>query len=477
MKNPPLVNDEITSQFRSSLLSLDSIDGSVTDILNWMKDQNRMTKTSIHRVPLVELRGWAFTEDRSSLRHQSGRFFSIDALGVFTDWGPVRDWEQPILNQAEIGFIGFLVKSFNGILHFLAQAKVEPGNVNTVQLSPTLQATRSNYLRIHGGLAPSFLDHFKNARSEHTLIDQLQSEQGSRFLKKRNRNIIIQVDDDLQRPDNFRWVTLGQIKALLKYDNVVNMDTRSVIACIHFGTEPFRVAAQPEERSKREMVEAIRKSATNHTTFQSSLDEIHSKIARLKSIYTANVSSRPLHALKHWKIDSTEIRHKDHLFFKIIGVDVSIENREIAEWMQPMVESCRKGLFAFIAKELEGVLHFAVQIKWECGNLDAFEFGPTVQDLDGGPTVGSTIDEGFFKNQVMETESDRILYDSLQSEEGGRFFREQNRYMIVMADESFPNELPENFVWMTLHQIFSFLRFNNQFNIQARSLIASLPFN
>ena len=34
---------------------------------------------------------------------------------------------------------------------YLLQAKVEPGNINKIQISPTVQATRSNYLRIHGG--------------------------------------------------------------------------------------------------------------------------------------------------------------------------------------------------------------------------------------------------------------------------------------------------------------------------------------
>ena len=32
-------------------------------------------------------------------------------------------WKQPIINQPEIG-LGFITKEFNGILHFLVQAKV-----------------------------------------------------------------------------------------------------------------------------------------------------------------------------------------------------------------------------------------------------------------------------------------------------------------------------------------------------------------
>ena len=64
-----------------------------------------------------------------------------------------------------------------------------------------------------------------------------------------------------------------------------------------------------------------------------------------------------------------------------------------------------------------------------------------------------------------------------QSEEGGRFYREQNRNMIVVAGEDFDTEdIPDNFTWMTLYQINELLRYNNIFNIQARSLLAALPY-
>jgi oxidase EvaA len=50
----------------------------------------------------------------------------------------VSTWSQPIINQPEVGYLGFIVKKINGVMHFLIQAKIEPGNVNCVQLSPTI---------------------------------------------------------------------------------------------------------------------------------------------------------------------------------------------------------------------------------------------------------------------------------------------------------------------------------------------------
>ena len=63
----------------------------------------------------------------------------------------------------------------------------------------------------------------------------------------------------------------------------------------------------------------------------------------------------------------------------------------------------------------------------------------------------------------------------MQSEEGGRFYREKNRYAIILGGDELPDELPSKFIWMTLNQIHEFLKFNNFFNIQARSLLSTLP--
>jgi len=81
------------------------------------------------------------------------------------------------------------------------------------------------------------LEYFNGEKEVYVLVDQLQSEQGARFLHKRNRNIIVEIneDEEISVKDGFIWVSLGQIKELLRYPNVVNMDSRTVISCIKFG--------------------------------------------------------------------------------------------------------------------------------------------------------------------------------------------------------------------------------------------------
>ena len=173
---------------------------------------------------------------RRILKHASGRFFTIEGIRIHTNFGPTQCWEQPIINQPEIGILGIITRKFDGIPYFLMQAKMEPGNVNLLQLSPTVQATKSNFTQVHGGRLPPYLEYFLERSNARFLIDQLQTEQGGRFLRKRNRNMIVEVDHDIEIFNDFCWLTLGQIKKLLKEDNFVNMDARTVLSCVPMPT-------------------------------------------------------------------------------------------------------------------------------------------------------------------------------------------------------------------------------------------------
>lgn len=470
----------VNTKFLKSALSNANPFGDVDSILNWIKEQNEKVQVSISKIPFKDLKLWSFESEMQSLKHDSGKFFSIDGIRVQTNWGKINQWDQPIINQPEIGYLGFITKEFGGVLHFLLQAKIEPGNVNYVQLSPTLQATKSNYTRAHKGKSPAYLEYFVNAKKEQILLDQLQSEQGARFLRKRNRNIIIKVDEEIPVHDNFIWATLAQIKSLMKYNNVVNMDTRTVISGIQYGTfseesiDIFTYLVQPANEGN--FVKQIIKSALTNGNSLNAFDEVINFITKKKAFYELVVDRIPLRQISNWEITDFDIKHIEDKYFRIIGVEVTIGNREVVSWTQPMVEPAQDGICAFVCKEINGVLHFAVQAKLECGNFDIIELAPTVQCLTDN-YKNTQISEVPFLDFVLSAPKENVIFDNLQSEEGGRFFREQNRNMVVLAGEDFDTALPENFIWLTLSQLLTFIKYNNYINIQARSLIAALPFN
>jgi len=225
----------VQTQLLKSALTITNPFNSIDDIKKWITQRNEAVQIVIENIRFGEMDKWKLDRENGLLKHTSGRFFTIEGINITTNWGKVGEWEQPIINQPEIGYLGIITREVDGILYFLLQAKIEPGNVNNVQLSPTLQATKSNYTQVHKGKKPLYLEYFQNAKPEQILLDQIQSEQGSRFLRKRNRNIIIKIDEEIPINEDFKWLTLGQIKELIRTDNLVNMDTRTVISGIPFG--------------------------------------------------------------------------------------------------------------------------------------------------------------------------------------------------------------------------------------------------
>lgn len=449
------------------------------EVLRWIRYRNDCIVSNIHRIPLVDIKGWSCSKEQIS--HATGRFFSIEGISVEVNKGFVRNWEQPIINQPEIGFLGMITQKRNGVLHFLIQAKIEPGNINIVQLSPTLQATRSNYTCAHQGKVPRYLEYFNGSKKVAILVDQLQSEQGARFLRKRNRNIIIELAETevIEPHEDYVWLTLGQLKEMMKYDNVVNMDTRTVVSCINYGTLSLGYVALLESVSLVTSNEFIVNTSYLHSLLTNggqlnSLNRILSWLTDLKFSTDMFIKQQNLSDLRDWVYSPDLIEHKDKKYFSVIGVRVEIENREVQQWDQPMVMPAQEGLIAFIVKKINGIYHFLVQAKIESGNFDLIELAPTVQCLTGNYRVGSNEYEVLYISDVLNASENNVWYKAYQSEEGGRFFKEQNLNMIIEVGDDFNEDVPENYCWMTLNQLSSFVVYNNYLNIAARSLLAAI---
>lgn len=472
------MNNHLTNIFAKSLFEEKNVLNSTPDALKWVQEQNKKVKVNIREVAFSELKNWSFRE--GALRHDSGKFFSIDGIKVSTNLGNITEWEQPIINQPEIGYLGFITKEFKGVLHFLMQAKIEPGNINYVQLSPTLQATKSNYSQVHEGNAPAYLNYFRDAKKGQVLLDQLQSEQGARFLKKRNRNIVIKVDEEIDVLENFMWLTLSQIKELMKIDNIVNMDTRTVISGIplpeYFDSRNEYPSVYFHNLEQNDFNKGLLASSSYDAKSKNSLDDIVKFITSLKCNMELNIEKIPLSAVKDWVITDRRIHHQENKYFEIIATDIEIGNREVVSWSQPMVKPVQEGIIALICKNIDGVMHFIMQAKLECGNFDIIELAPTVQCLTDNYRTSISMQGLPFLRYVLNTKAEDIIFDTYQSEEGGRFFKEQNRSVIIFDESKLPLDLPENYIWMTYNQIQMFLKHNNYLNIQARSLISALSF-
>lgn len=226
------------------------------------------------------------------------------------------------------------------------QAKAEPGNINTFQLSPTVQATESNYERRHGGKKTPYIDYFLGQKKAQVLIDQLQSEQGARFFTKRNRNIVVRLkdNDEIELTPNHRWLTLGQIHALLQQDNIVNMDTRSVISGINFEPEKSSSVTRVNPAILQSCLEnssivtkpvsrfGIMLMISSHANSKAkySMEDLLRKITFEKFKTVLERQLIPLKDVKGWIKTPSEIYHEERRYFSVIGVRIKTASREVS---------------------------------------------------------------------------------------------------------------------------------------------------
>lgn len=423
------------------------------------------TYTNAERVPLSELAEWH--AQGGVIRHTSGKFFTVQGLEVRVPTGAVPQWTQPIINQPEVGILGILVKEFDGVLHCLMQLKAEPGNVNGIQLSPTVQATRSNYMRVHGGNPTPYLGYFRDRTRHRVVLDVRQSEQGAWFLRKRNRNMIIEVTEPVEVVDGYHWLTLAQLGELLAVDDLVNMDTRSVLSCVPFaGTVPADLAADHDEDGHTLVASWAGGGPSRHST-----TDVLSWITERRTATDIELRQVPLHEMPGWRYEDTGISHVSERFFDVIGVRVDARGREVGQWDQPMFAARGTGLVAFLMTRFDGVPHVLVHARVEPGFTDVVELAPTVQCIPDTYRRMPREDWPPFLEEVLWADPDAIRFDTVQSEEGGRFYRTRSRHVIVETDD-----LPSHpdFRWLTPHQLTSLLPHSNYVNVQGRSMLTCL---
>lgn len=441
----------------------------MTDFDRWFDELRERRAMRVTPVPLDDLVGWSTDPDTGLIRHDSGKFFTIGGLEVHVPHAPVPHWSQPIINQPEVGILGLLIKQLDGVLHCLVQGKVEPGNHNGLQLCPTVQATRSNYTQVHGGRPVPYLDYFRNAGRHRVVADVRQSEQGAWFRQKRNRNMVVEATEDVEVLDGFRWVTFGQLHRLLQAEDLINMDARTVLSCVPFaGAEAVSALTTSADDFRTALLASCVGDRSLHpmTDILSWVTEVRTRT----EVYTREV---PLRGLPGWRREGGRITHESGRFFDVIGVDVVTGTREVGSWMQPLIAPIGTGLVAFLVARIHGVLHALVQARAEPGYLDVVELGPTVQCTPENYTVLPPAARPRFIGTVLATPPERIRFDTVLSEEGGRFHHSRNRYMVVEVSPDPQFDHPD-FRWVTLHQMADLLRHSHYLNVQARSLVACL---
>lgn len=439
---------------------------SMDDILSWIREYNNTTYVSIHENSIQDNTFWFYDDYNGEILNRKNSFFSIIGMRRFEDG--VFIGEQPIIVQPEIGYLGIICRRINGVLNFLMQAKIEPGNVNCVQISPTIQATKSNFTRAHGGKLPTYFDLFEHSDRYEIIYDQVQSEQASRFYKKRNRNTIMIVEDDFEIYPNFRWMTLGQIKKLMETDNLVNMDTRTVLSGLPLITQ--NLTAQEKEEIKKIFDDKALFQSIFCSDYQDTLPRIYQKLNNYKMFRDVKSVTVPLNQLVDWEVNEYGIFCNNLADFMVRYYDIEISGREVRHWSQPLFKAIGMATFGLLSRVKDGMRQYLVRIKPEIGSFDKAEFGPSVQwEPTHDPDQDNAIDKLF--REKYESKQD-VMIDVVLSEEGGRFYHEQNNNVILEVAEAELPDIPEDYIWTDYATLNYMVQANNCLSIQLRNLLS-----
>jgi len=433
-------------------------------VLSWLFEYRKAIDCTIERIPFGDSSEWALDKRRSFLGHASGRFFTIHGFRGASNYRPTL--YQPLIDQPETGTQGFIVRRVGTDFELLVQARTEPGNVGIVQIGPTIQATYSNYTAVHNGKRQPFLEHFHHPEQHGgtVILDTVQPELGSKFLKKWNRNIVIETSALAEFSDPmFKWVSLKTMTRLMNIDHLVNNDARLVVGLLALtcGDELF-------DGSRSQLGELVSQSFASQTgEMFTDVEQARKWVELVRSRVTMEAQRLPLIELPEWQIKEDEISHKQGHFFSVIQVQVHAADREVTDWDQPLIDARHTGEIVLVCKEFDGVLNLLFHAEPQIGNANGVELQPTFCfDNEGDESLPDAIVALLNDDRFV----DRFTFEG--SDEGGRFYQCVSKYDIRWMQPSVKVDLPENYCWLTLAQIRTLLNQTDFVSDEARSALS-----
>jgi len=409
--------------------------------LEWLENRRCVDTMTCHPIPFAESREWAY--EAGALRHETGGFFTVEGVQSRSNIARLDGKQLPMINQPEIGILGFLVCKVEDDWRWLLQAKAEPGNVELVQLAPTVQATYSNYMCRHGGAETHYISHFTDASSSFS-SDGLHSEQGSRFLRKFNRNMVKTVEEPLDPLNtNFLWFSSAAVRLSLETDYALNTDARSVVA-----TAPWNLISGGQRPFSRQL-ELTGKWRALDKSYQESDDNIAfmlTQLKRLREEIKLETAFCSLEKLKGWTVDESKIAQCETASrFEVLHYNVEASEREVSQWDQPLFAATDEDKVILFCQEHQGVLKILLRPCFEVGLTGGVEYGPSYK-------ADTTHPPKWLQDCIISTGC-RTRAQINQSDEGGRFMRSCCSYSILELhpDQRIPPEKED--CWLTLAQL------------------------
>ncbi len=415
---------------------------------DWFAKVIKQSKFKVRTIPLKSSKEWVL--ENGMINHKSGLFFKI--VGISWSDKNSGKYIRPLIEQREVGTLGFLLRRGKNGTQILAQAKIEPGNVGFCQIGPTFQATASNAAKVHGGKVPAYKKYFELG-AKHEVFQTLQSEQGTRFLGKLNRNTLVLAKKPVRPTTLHQWVDTEKLLNAVDHNNFINTDSRSVLVCSPW---EILIGRRPFSNNKSAFAEELEASYKNFS--QEKLDTVLQNIEAKRS-KTPEPVMKDLRHMEGWKLTPNGIQSNTRKPYSIKQIAVTAYGREVSHWDQPIVDSTHNGTVDLCCLKIDGVLQFYFVPRAEAGLVYKVELGPSIVS-----EPGHYLKKPKGQGKVMASVS--------QSDEGGRFFQDVSKYRILQLNNQKGLE-PGGF-WLTLGEVCALLKKENVFTNESRSVLSLL---
>ncbi len=358
------------------------------ELAGWLRSLRAVPDMRVEPIPFATCEPWRVESGR--LCRPDGRFFALSS----------PELGRVILEQPEVGLLAFVLVEEPGGPFLVVHAKDEPGNMFLTQLSPTIQATRSNFERVHGGRSTPMLQSLPVHGT--VLSDSLHSEHAAFFWRKRNRNVLVRLPPERLKLDSrLRMFPVRELLDLMLVDHTVNTDARSVLA-----TAPWDELAGgcPFARQTNGFGALLRESYQGVEDWAAAQDFL----ARHRRPHRRRHPQRlPL------DLDPTaEVWGRGD---RVRFLRVTSSTREVATWCQPIHQPAAEDRQTLLCRPTAGGLQFHLRVEQSEALPGAAEFAPTLSGTEEVPP-GETV---------------AVLH---QTDEGGRFWQAACRYEIRLVD-------------------------------------------
>ena len=408
---------------------------SSNDLKAFLEETCSLAQFKIEKINFSDQHQWHF--QNGALSHKSGGFFNVVGIENIKSKN-----QQLIYYQPQSALTGLAIHNTGSQLLILLQARIEPGNTNISQFGPTIQSTSANYMRLHGGDKTSYVEFFRNFHPEVIpLGNSLQFDLGQRYFQKNKIHSYLELNNIIHTSKNMAWVSIDILKEALYNDNFLNTDLRSLVGIFDWD------------------LYLENKSHNAHNPQSFFMQDYQDQPEKGEWRFTK------LENLKGWSVQDDGIIDTSDSGIWVDMHNVYSANREVQNWQQPLLHCSTQGRIILLVRKKSNSFEFLLSFKSEFGISGGLAVFPTYVIYPGENSDGGS---------PINIDNYSVLAETVQSEEGGRFYKNENVYQVLLVDETI--EIKPYQKWIAVDDFKSILKSSCNASLQLRC-IASLVLN